>query len=71
MIKEHIKAEYRAAADALRSAPVDTPELIAHYVAARAAYRAAFPVVVRVARGWYDLPIAAQMWAADGRALNA
>ena len=60
-----IKKEYRAAADALRGAEVETPEMLARYEAAQAAHKAAFPPATQPVRGWYDLPIAERMWNAD------
>jgi len=66
-----VKTEYRDAADAIRSAATVTPEMEARYAVAKAAYDAARPKPAPVKPGWWNLPVAASMWADDGRDLNA
>jgi hypothetical protein len=65
---------YKQAADALRTAPVETPALVAAHAAAQAAWLAAKPTAASPVPAnapenvaWLYLPIAERMYNADRR----
>lgn len=63
-------AAYKAATDRVRNGD-DSPEALAASQAAEVAYRASQPAPAPIAPGWWNLPIAATMWAADARDCGA